>query len=78
MPWEEAMAAHQRIGEGSIAKVEAFLEGRPVPERDPEESARDSDIIARWEKQQCIVKKPEKVVKARLMERIERLGGGRT
>jgi hypothetical protein len=72
--WEEAMEAHQRIGEGAIAKVEAFLKGLPMPERDPEEASRDSEIIARWEKQQGIVKEPEEVVKARLMERLERLG----
>jgi hypothetical protein len=72
--WEDAMAAHQRFGEGAIAKIEAFLEGRPMPERDADEAARDSEIIARWEKQQGIVKEPEEVVKARLLERLERLG----
>jgi hypothetical protein len=59
--WEEAMAAHQRIGEGAIATVEALLGGRPVPERDPEEAARDSDIIARWEKQRASRRNPRRL-----------------
>ena len=71
--YEEMAAAHQRIGESAIAKVEAVLAGLPIPEMDPVEYQRNVDIIERWERQQGIPRESEEVVKERLLQKMEGL-----
>lgn len=70
---QDALDAAKRVTDSALAKVEAFLAGKPLPQRDPDEEQRDYELLDRWHRQNGIPKEPDEAAKELFAQKIEAL-----